>query len=106
KIMEMLGLVELKQTRFYQEVYGEGKAEGKAEGKVEGKAEGKAEGQQQGEATLLLRQLSRKFGSLTPAQTQTIASLPTTQLESLGEALLGFTVQGDLDDWLESFPTG
>ncbi|APB32652.1 hypothetical protein GlitD10_0344 [Gloeomargarita lithophora Alchichica-D10] len=26
--MEMLGLVELKQTRFYQEVFSEGKAEG------------------------------------------------------------------------------
>ena len=31
----MFGLNELKQTRFYQEVFAEGKEEGKEEGKLE-----------------------------------------------------------------------
>ncbi|MEH1920891.1 hypothetical protein [Nostoc sp.] len=31
----MFGLSELKQTRFYQEVFAEGKEEGKQEGKLE-----------------------------------------------------------------------
>lgn len=39
----MFGLSELKQTRFYQEVFAEGKLEGKEEGKLEGKEEGKLE---------------------------------------------------------------
>ncbi|NEU74374.1 Rpn family recombination-promoting nuclease/putative transposase [Hassallia byssoidea VB512170] len=41
---KMFGLNELKQTRFYQEVFAEGKEEGKLEGKEEGKLEGKEEG--------------------------------------------------------------
>ncbi|MHC5857334.1 hypothetical protein [Nostoc sp.] len=32
---KMFGLSELKQTRFYQEVFAEGKEEGKQEGKLE-----------------------------------------------------------------------
>ncbi|WP_375510500.1 Rpn family recombination-promoting nuclease/putative transposase [uncultured Nostoc sp.] len=36
---KMFGLSELKQTRFYQEVFAEGKEEGKEEGKLEGKLE-------------------------------------------------------------------
>jgi predicted transposase/invertase (TIGR01784 family) len=32
---KMFGLNELKQTRFYQEVFAEGKLEGKEEGKLE-----------------------------------------------------------------------
>jgi predicted transposase/invertase (TIGR01784 family) len=32
---KMFGLSELKQTRFYQEVFTEGKLEGKEEGKLE-----------------------------------------------------------------------
>jgi predicted transposase/invertase (TIGR01784 family) len=39
EIEKMFGLNELKQTRFYQEVFAEGKLEGKEEGKEEGKLE-------------------------------------------------------------------
>ncbi|APB32654.1 hypothetical protein GlitD10_0345, partial [Gloeomargarita lithophora Alchichica-D10] len=110
KIMEMLSLVELKQTRFYQEVYQEGTQAGEAKGRQEGEAKGRQEGEIQGRRTegmtLIVRLLQRKVGSLTPAQVKHIQSLSLEQLESLGEALLDFTVQGDLDDWLESFPTG
>ena len=36
----MLGLDELKQTRFYQEVQQEGREEGRGEGREEGREEG------------------------------------------------------------------
>jgi predicted transposase/invertase (TIGR01784 family) len=39
----MLEVEDLKQTRFYQEAFAEGKDEGKDEGKEEGKEEGKLE---------------------------------------------------------------
>ena len=42
--------IELKETRFYQEVL--------AEGRQEGLQEGKQEGRQEGEARLLRRQLT------------------------------------------------
>jgi len=43
EIATMLGVEDLKQTRFYQEVFAEGKQEGKQEGIQEGKQEGKRE---------------------------------------------------------------
>ncbi|WP_255348288.1 Rpn family recombination-promoting nuclease/putative transposase [Halothece sp. PCC 7418] len=39
EIATMLGVEDLKQTRFYQEVFAEGKQEGIQEGKQEGKRE-------------------------------------------------------------------
>ncbi|MBG1261501.1 Rpn family recombination-promoting nuclease/putative transposase [Nostoc commune] len=40
EIGKMFGLNELKQTRFYQDVFAEGRQEGKQEGRQEGKQEG------------------------------------------------------------------
>ena len=67
EIQRMLHLpeVELKQTRFYQDVFAEGRTEGRTEGRErEGRAEGRAEGQQQEEAALVLRLLRRRLGAL------------------------------------------
>ena len=46
---------------------------------------------QQGEATLILRQLRRRFGSITPKIEAQIKTLTIPQLEALAEALLDFT---------------
>jgi predicted transposase/invertase (TIGR01784 family) len=43
EMQQMFGLNELRQTRFYQDIFEEGKLEGKQEGKLEGKQEGKLE---------------------------------------------------------------
>ncbi|MDZ7995092.1 MAG: Rpn family recombination-promoting nuclease/putative transposase [Nostoc sp. EfeVER01] len=43
EIGKMFGLNELKQTRFYQDVFAEGKQEGRQEGRQEGIQEGKLE---------------------------------------------------------------
>ena len=75
----MLG-IELQQTRVYQEA----KAEGKAE-------EGKS---------LVIKQLTRKLGSITLQLQAQVNSLPIDLIESLGEALLDFTSIADLENWL------
>jgi Domain of unknown function (DUF4351) len=64
--------------------------------------EGRQEGEQAGEARLVLRQLSRRMGGLSPEVRSQIQSLSLPQLESLGEALLDFSQPSDLQDWLRS----
>ena len=80
--------VELKQTRFYQDVF------------AEGHAEGRTEGQQQGEATLVLRLLQRRLGALSTDMENQIRALPVADLEALGEALLDWQTPDELLAWL------
>jgi predicted transposase YdaD len=54
------------------------------------------------EKSLVLRQLTRRVGTIAPATETQIRSLSLTQLEDLGEALLDFTQPSDLDEWLKS----
>ncbi|MGB3654959.1 MAG: DUF4351 domain-containing protein, partial [Rivularia sp. (in: cyanobacteria)] len=63
---------------------------------------GEQRGKQQGEATLILRQLARRFSEIPAEVEQRINALSTTQLENLGEALLDFSNQNDLTTWLEN----
>jgi hypothetical protein len=51
--------------------------------------------------SLLLRQLTRKVGSIDDRTLDLIDSLSTDQLESLGEDLLDFRAIADLTTWLE-----
>ncbi|WP_156331700.1 DUF4351 domain-containing protein [Planktothricoides sp. SR001] len=85
---------DVTKTRFYQEVI--------QIGRQEGRQEGEQLGQQLGEANLIVRQISRRFGALTPEQVSQIRSLSIPQLESLGEALLDFQSLGELDSWLQA----
>jgi len=64
------------------------------------KAEGLQEGRQQGEANLVLRQLSRKLGNLSPQVQNAVRQLDTERIEELGDALLDFAAMSDLTDWL------
>jgi predicted transposase/invertase (TIGR01784 family) len=94
EIQAMLHLpdVDLKQTRFYQEVFAEGHQVGHQEGQEDGR---------QREVALLLRQLRRRLGPLAPAQETRIQALPVNELENLGEALLDFQTVADLTAWLQ-----
>jgi predicted transposase YdaD len=76
--------VKLKQTRFYQDMFAEGRTEGRTEGRMEGRTEGRAEGQQQGEAALVLRQLRRRLGALAADVETQIRALPVADSEALG----------------------
>ena len=50
--------------------------------------------------SLIIRLLRYKFGELSPSLQDRIQVLSLEQLESLGEALLGFTQVSDLERWL------
>ncbi len=86
EIERMFGLSELKQTKVYQEAL----------------QEGRQEGRQEGEVLLVLRQLSRRTGSLSSETQSQIQSLSLPQLEALADALLDFSQPSDLQDWLRS----
>ncbi|HYQ91005.1 MAG TPA: DUF2887 domain-containing protein, partial [Candidatus Competibacteraceae bacterium] len=87
EIQRMLHLpeVELKQTRFYQDVF----------------AEGHAEGQQQEAAALVLRLLQRRLGALSADVETQIRALSVADLEALGEALLDWQTPAELLAWLQ-----
>lgn len=97
KMLE-LGEVELKQTRFYQEVF----AEGQAEGRVEGRVEGRAEGQRREALALVTRLLRRRLGTLPAAAAARVQELSVERLEDLSEALLDFQGPADLEAWLNA----
>lgn len=82
---------DLQRSRFYQQVFAEGRDEGEAKGRIEGEAKGRAKG----EAALLLRQLERKFGPLPEPARQRLADADADTLLAWGERLLD---AGTLDD--------
>jgi predicted transposase YdaD len=86
EILRMLDLktADITQSRFYQEVVEVGRQEGLLAG----------------EADLILRQLTRKYGALTPEVNQQIKALTIAKLGDLGEALLDFVEISDLETWL------
>jgi predicted transposase/invertase (TIGR01784 family) len=76
----------MKESVIYQEIW----------------SEGLQEGRQKGEANLVLRQLNRRVGDISPELLPNIRSLDLEQLENLGEALLDFQSLQDLEQWLEN----
>jgi len=82
EIQTMFGLrdIDLKHTRFYQDAVKEGQLEGLEKGVRKGRIEG--------EATLLLRQLDRRFGPLPINVKQRIASTDAETLLIYGERVL------------------
>jgi predicted transposase YdaD len=55
-----------------------------------------------GEQSLILRQLTRRIGEVSPERRSQVQALSLPQLEALGEALLDFSEPADLDEWLRS----
>lgn len=100
----MLGFTtsELKKSRFYQEITAEALAEGRQEGRQEGWQEGRQEGRQEGEQLLVVRQLSQRFGELTPGQVAQIKALSLDVLEELALAIFDFQTIEDIGAWLEN----
>ena len=115
KTMLALNDIELKQTRFYQEIAEEehqlGRQEGRQEGRKEGHQEGLQLGVQLGEQagrqqeciTLVTRILRRKFG-IHPELEESLAqlhALPVEKLEDLAEAIFDWTEVSALNEWLK-----
>ncbi|KAB8316732.1 DUF4351 domain-containing protein [Tolypothrix campylonemoides VB511288] len=61
---------------------------------------GEQRGKKQEALALILRQLPRRIGSVNPQLQEQIRSLSVPQLEDLGEALLDFSGETDLINWL------
>ncbi|WP_445248935.1 Rpn family recombination-promoting nuclease/putative transposase [Microcoleus sp. OTE_8_concoct_300] len=68
----------------------------------QGLRQGIEQGIKQGNVTLIVRQLERRVGPLSPEIQTRIAQLSTQQLENLGEALLDFASVSDLTSWLQA----
>ena len=75
----MFELADLKKTKVYQEALTEEAVK------------------------LVMRLLNRRFGEVTQSLTEQISQLPVEQVEDLGEALLDFTSETDLRQWLEQY---
>ncbi len=74
----------------------------KEEGRLEGRQEGRREGRQEGEASLVLRQMKRRWGGLAPTIEAQVRTLSVEHLEGLAEALLDFSSPTDLERWLRA----
>ena len=96
KTMLALNEIELKQTRFYQEVVEEGRQEGMQKGRQEGRQEGMQEGRQEGmqkgrqegEQILLQRMLTRRFGEIPDWAQKRLLQASPEQLEQWADRLL------------------
>lgn len=64
--------------------------------------EGVRKGQQLGEATLIVRLLERRFGSVDATTQEQIRNLPSDRLEELAVALLDFSAITDVNTWLQN----
>jgi predicted transposase/invertase (TIGR01784 family) len=84
----------MRESVIYQEIL--------AEGEQRGEQRGRQEGRQEGERSLILRQLTRRVGELPQQVLEQIESLSLEQLENLGEALLDFQAQADLETWFST----
>ena len=94
KTMLALNEIELKQTRFYQEIAEE-------EQQI-GELRGRQEGRQEECISLVTRLLRRKFG-IHPELATVLAQLPTVpveKLEDLAEAVIDWTDVSALTEWL------
>lgn len=86
ELARMFGLNELKHTRYYQEVREEVTEEVRQETTLE----------------LINRMLLRRLGAVNPQLQERINQLSIAQLNDLAEALLDFSNQDDLTNWLSS----
>lgn len=75
---------DLEQTRFYQEVF----------------AEGREEGVQRAETSMLLRLVQRRFDQVPAGLPERITALTSAQRGELSEALFDFNTPADLEAWL------
>jgi hypothetical protein len=98
EVMTIAGiqLAELSETRAYQDIL----AKGREEGREEGLEQGLEKGGQREAGVLVLKQLRRRFGSVSANDAATIGGLRTAALEDLAEALLAFGSPVDLKAWL------
>jgi len=67
-----------------------------------GLQQGEEQGKKQEALQMTMRLLTRRFGAIEPEIGQQICTLSITQLEELAEALLDFSSQSDLVNYLKN----
>lgn len=87
EIKLMIGLqdIELKQTRFYRDVF----------------SEGEQKGLEKGELAIVLRVLQRRFGPLPETLRERLGQLERARIEALSDLMLDLTGVEDLEAWLK-----
>ena len=102
-IKQILRRDTMRESVTYQEILQEGRQEGVLkgwqEGRQEGVLKGRQEGRKQGLVAVVLRLLTRKFGTLLPKIHTKVARLKIDRLENLAEAILDFETVADLELW-------
>ncbi len=88
---------DLKKTRVYQDAMQEGVQIGEQRGLQIGEQRGLVKGQ----SAMLLRQLTRKFGKISPRIKSQISKLSVAQLEDLAEAIFDLQSSADLSAWIK-----
>jgi hypothetical protein len=88
-------------NRLVEELIKEYRPEFFREAMAEGIQKGRAEGIREGTASLTIRLLTRRFGSLDSDIEERVRRLPKEELERLGEELLDFRSESALTEWLE-----
>ena len=83
-IRQLFRRKDMRESTIYQEILQEGREEGKKSG-----------------LRLVMRLLNRRIGSVNPQLEPKLQGLSLNQLEDLGEALLDFTSETDLLNWLK-----
>ncbi len=86
----------MQESVIYQKIL----KEGEQRGRIEGEQRGRIEGEQQ-EKALVLRQLTKKMGNLTPMMQSQLNDLRIDRIEALGEDLLDFNSMDDLQQWCD-----
>ncbi|MEH2144319.1 DUF4351 domain-containing protein [Nostoc sp.] len=82
----------MQESVIYQDILQKGLQQGLQQGEERGK--------KQEALQLIMRQLTRRFGAIEPEMQQQIRTLSISQLEELAEALLDFSSQNDLVNYL------
>ncbi|MBN3940823.1 MAG: DUF4351 domain-containing protein [Nostoc sp.] len=88
----------MQESVIYQDILQKGLQQGLQQGLQLGQEQGK----KQEALQLIIRQLTRRFAAIEPEIEQQIGTLSITQLENLAEALLDFSSQSDLVNYLET----
>ncbi|PSB44768.1 hypothetical protein C7B77_25490 [Chamaesiphon polymorphus CCALA 037] len=73
---------------------------GEQRGEQRGEVKGKTQGRVEEARSLVIRQLTRKLGNVSPTILAKIEALPLERVELLGEDLLDFTSIDNLEQWL------
>lgn len=87
----------MRESVIYQDIL----QQGLQEGRQQGLQQGLQQGQSQEALVLIMRLLNRRFGELAVSLQEQVKALPLEKLEDLGEALLDFSEEADLVDWLQ-----